>query len=110
MKRRVTSLGIGIAALFLIAGCGSSGPIATTAPASAPNPGQVEAMAISAPQVPVTGGLGQGIQVHGWWSIDVRNQDGSLGSHTEFENSLWAGQGDLALAVRAELTRLLGDK
>jgi hypothetical protein len=108
MKRRVTSLGIGIAALFLIAGCGSSGPIATTAPASAQIPGQIEAMTIPAPQVPVTGGLGQGIQVHGWWSIDVRNQDGTVRSHTEFENSLWTGQGELALASFLGRTNSVG--
>ena len=26
--------------------------------------------------------------VHGHWTIDVRNPDGKLGSHTEFENAL----------------------
>jgi hypothetical protein len=30
----------------------------------------------------------QGIKVHGRWAIDVRNTDGSLASHHEFDNSL----------------------
>jgi hypothetical protein len=30
----------------------------------------------------------EGIKVHGYWVIDVRNADGSLAEHHEFENSL----------------------
>ena len=30
----------------------------------------------------------EGVKVHGHWVIDVRNADGSLASHTEFENRL----------------------
>jgi hypothetical protein len=30
---------------------------------------------------------GDGIKVHGHWAIDVRNSDGSLSSHNEFENA-----------------------
>jgi hypothetical protein len=30
----------------------------------------------------------EGIGVHGYWIIDVRNPDGTLASHTEFENEL----------------------
>jgi hypothetical protein len=50
--------------------------------------------------------------VHGYWKIDVRNADGSLAAHREFENSLTSGAnalfqlmtgqiaaGDLAIAV-----------
>jgi hypothetical protein len=33
----------------------------------------------------------EGIQVHGHWTIEVRNKDGALVSHTEFENSLATG-------------------
>jgi hypothetical protein len=98
MKRRASLLGIGIAALFLIVGCGSSGQTVTHPSGSSEIPGQINAPSLAAPQAPTPAGLGQGIQVHGWWSIDVRDQDGSVRSHTEFENSLWAGQGDLALA------------
>lgn len=31
---------------------------------------------------------GDGIKVHGYWTIDVRNADGSLASHNEFMNAL----------------------
>jgi len=30
---------------------------------------------------------GDGIKVHGHWTVDVRNADGSLASHNEFENA-----------------------
>jgi hypothetical protein len=33
-------------------------------------------------------GKGDGIKVHGHWTIDVRNADGVLSSHNEFENAL----------------------
>jgi hypothetical protein len=33
-------------------------------------------------------GTSEGIGVHGYWKIDVRNADGTLASHTEFENAL----------------------
>lgn len=34
------------------------------------------------------GGQHEGIKVHGHWTIEVRNPDGSLVNHREFENSL----------------------
>lgn len=37
------------------------------------------------------GGQHEGITVHGHWSIEVRNSDGSLARHVEFENSLDPG-------------------
>lgn len=39
----------------------------------------------------------EGITVHGHWIIEVRNPDGKLVSHTEFENSLAPSQGALLL-------------
>jgi len=39
----------------------------------------------------VAQGQQEGIKVHGHWVIDVRNSDGTLASHTEFENALTAG-------------------
>jgi hypothetical protein len=33
----------------------------------------------------------QGIKVHGRWTIDVRNPDGTLSSRHEFDNALTAG-------------------
>jgi hypothetical protein len=38
-----------------------------------------------------SGGVHTGITVHGWWKIDVRNPDGKLVRHVEFENSLDPG-------------------
>jgi hypothetical protein len=35
-----------------------------------------------------SGGPREGVKVHGHWTIDVRNPDGTLASHREFENSL----------------------
>lgn len=37
------------------------------------------------------GGPKEGIKVHGHWTIDVRNPDGTLVSHREFENALADG-------------------
>ena len=34
------------------------------------------------------GGFGEGIKVHGDWTIDVHEPNGTLVSHTEFENAL----------------------
>jgi len=43
-------------------------------------------------------GANQGIKVHGHWVIDVKNPDGTLATHREFENSLTgANQGQLLL-------------
>ncbi len=44
------------------------------------------------------GGNHEGIQVHGHWTIEVRNPDGKLVSHTEFENSLASNGGAALLA------------
>jgi hypothetical protein len=33
----------------------------------------------------------QGIKVHGRWTIDVRNEDGTLAAHYEFDNALQTG-------------------
>jgi hypothetical protein len=49
----------------------------------------------AAQEVSQRGGPHEGIQVHGHWTIEVRNPDGSLVTRREFENSLQ--QGALAL-------------
>jgi hypothetical protein len=41
---------------------------------------------------------GEGIKVHGHWTIDVRNPDGSLASHHEIENALEPSTGPRLLA------------
>jgi len=57
--------------------------------------GIVETQGSTAPKNSQPGGPHEGIQVHGHWTIEVRNPDGSLVTHREFENSLQ--QGALAL-------------
>jgi hypothetical protein len=54
----------------------------------------------SAPRAarPTPSGQREGIIVHGYWVIDVRNPNGKLVSHTEFENSLQTG-GQFLLAT-----------
>jgi hypothetical protein len=42
-------------------------------------------------------GVGEGIQVHGDWVIEVRNADGSVAERREFENAL-TSQGQILLA------------
>jgi hypothetical protein len=52
------------------------------------------------------GGPQEGIKVHGHWVIEVRNPDGSLASHTEFENALVpiAGAGALVQLLNRSAT------
>jgi hypothetical protein len=45
----------------------------------------------AAEEVSQRGGPHEGIKVHGHWTIEVRNSDGSLARHVEFENSLDPG-------------------
>jgi hypothetical protein len=47
------------------------------------------------------GGTAEGITVHGHWTIDILNPDGSLDSHHEIENALQTGGA-------AKLARFLG--
>jgi hypothetical protein len=44
------------------------------------------------------GSLGQGVVVHGHWTIAVFDPGGALVSRREFENALYAGEGDVLLA------------
>ncbi len=64
---------------------GNSAPVSATAikPASA----STNTPAPAEPNLPSKGGQ-EGIKVHGHWSIEVRNPDGSVDKHVEFENSL----------------------
>jgi len=79
--------------------------VVTTSTAQA-NGGRVIA---HSPAAKSDGGLATGIKVKGWWTIEVRNPDGKVASHTEFENALvtnqsttvggWGGtSGDYAMA------------
>lgn len=69
MTHRLIAL---IASLALvITACGTSGGESTAAAAES------------------LGASSEGIQVHGHWTIDVVNPDGTLDSHTEFENDFF---------------------
>jgi hypothetical protein len=46
----------------------------------------------------------QGIKVHGHWTIDVRNPDGTLAEHREFENSLQDDGFNLANLLAGTIT------
>jgi hypothetical protein len=43
-------------------------------------------------------GSHEGIKVHGHWTIEVRNPDGAVVTHREFENSLVANSGSTVMA------------
>jgi len=62
---------------------GSAVPPHQAANADSGIPSSAEAAARTAPK-----GVNQGILVSGYWKIDVRNPDGSLAKHIEFENAL----------------------
>lgn len=49
----------------------------------------------------------EGIKVHGHWTIDVRNPDGTLASHHDFENSL-QNTGGAALSSSLARTSVIG--
>ena len=55
------------------------------------------------PAAKPNGGPNEGIKVHGHWVIEVRNPDGSLAAHREFENSLATTAGDNGGGVLAAL-------
>lgn len=50
-------------------------------------------------------GTAEGIKVHGHWTIDVKNPDGTLASHHDFENALqFAGQFALSGLLSGQLS------
>jgi hypothetical protein len=91
--RQFARRGLALAALLAMvlfgAGVGRAQSIATAVPASAAKPTAVAAP-LSAPSVakPPSNTPHEGIKVHGHWTIEVRNPDGSLVKHVEFENSI----------------------
>jgi len=63
------------------AGTASATPAVTPTQAAAASPA-------TPAHEPSAKGQHEGIKVHGHWTIEVRNPDGKLVSHTEFENAL----------------------
>ena len=103
MLRRMVVMAAGVA--LLAAACGT-GSVDEAEVASAPPPADAPAAeadvpeAVSPPTVAIKepaeeadapeegDGSNEGIQVHGHWTIEVTNPDGSLATRTEFENAL----------------------
>lgn len=82
---------VALAAVSAVPGWAQNAPktaVAKTAPTVAKVVAPV-AQKPAAKQAPK--GMHTGITVHGWWKIDVRNPDGKLVEHREFENSLTTG-------------------
>lgn len=67
-------------------------PVAAAMPSAAPAKA-AESLEEESPNK----GTQEGIKIHAHWTIEVRNPDGKVQSHTEFENSL-LGNGPLMLA------------
>ena len=61
----------------------SAAPKVADAKAAQPSANSPSAEARKTPR-----GTGEGIQIHGWWTIEIRNRDGSVAKHVEFENAL----------------------
>jgi len=94
----VLLLGVG-AGRAQTAGAAATAQAAPAAPAAAAPPvAAVPAGAQQANAQQSKPGNNEGIRVHGHWIIDVRNPDGSLAEHRDFENSL-AGYGSELLAA-----------
>ncbi|MGA3074769.1 MAG: hypothetical protein ABSG56_13855 [Bryobacteraceae bacterium] len=71
----------------------ASAPAIPASAAKLPAPQHLAALTATAEKVaaaPAKPG-GEGIKVHGHWIIDVKNPDGSLAQHRDFENSLADG-------------------
>src|SRR5947208_12840021 len=65
---------------------------------------QTPVKATTSPAGESKGGPKEGIKVHGHWTIEVRNPDGTLVTHREFENALTSDGG---FALSAVLGRAL---
>jgi hypothetical protein len=61
------------------------------APALAQSAATQQPPVAKAPSMPASRGLNTTVNVHGHWVIDVKNPDGTLARHVEFENSLDPG-------------------
>lgn len=79
---------VAISCLALIALCAAPNWAQSTQ--SSPKPAHAAASAANAPvaRAKSNGGNHEGITVHGWWTIEVKNPDGKVVAHREFENKL----------------------
>ena len=92
--RRSARLWLSCASTIALILCGAAATLAQSA-SSAPAvqsakhaaPARTSAEAPAKATAP-TKGMNSGIKVHGHWTIDVLNHDGTLAKHVEFENGL----------------------
>ena len=54
---------------------------------------------ISETDKPNTGGTHEGLKMHGHWIIDIKNPDGTLAGHHDFQNSLSASAQGILIAI-----------
>jgi len=89
---RIAGPGLVLAALFVLvlssssAGRAQSRASSPAVPAAAPA-SAAQAAQPAAPSQRHPGGNHEGITVHGHWTIDIKNPDGTVASHHVFENS-----------------------
>jgi hypothetical protein len=93
---QIAGPGLVLAALLVLMlsavslGRAQSGATSPTTPGAKTVAAPAKAPALSAAK-PNAKSQREGITVHGYWTIEVRNRDGSVASHTEFENSYLPG-------------------
>jgi len=74
--------------------------VSTQALPALANPSATQAKIGSPEEKSPAKGAPEGIKVHGHWTIDVKNPDGTLASHSDFENTLDGNEGsDLLTGV-----------
>jgi|HubBroStandDraft_1064217.scaffolds.fasta_scaffold140932_2 hypothetical protein len=92
VNAQIAGPGLVLAALFAVMlsavsiGRAQSGAVSPTTPGAKPAAAPAKAPALPAVKPPVKV-QSEGIKIHGHWIIEVRNPNGSIASHTEFENS-----------------------
>ncbi len=105
---QIAGSGLVLAALLVLVlfspgnGWAQSNPVSTEKPFAEQTTAKASASPAASPRAR---GEHEGIKVHGHWTIEVKNPDGKLVTHTEFENSLTTAN---AYSGSALLTNALG--
>jgi hypothetical protein len=84
---RITLQGVAVVGLLMLAGAGIGNVQAAVAAGAATKTTSTTTVR------PPAKGAHEGIGVHGHWIIDVKNPDGTLARHVEFENGLCTANG-----------------
>jgi hypothetical protein len=101
---RVLRWGLSMAAVAALA-LGAASPSHAQTAAKAPAPKVAAPTAQKPAPESADKGLNTGIKVHGHWTIEVKNPDGTLVTHREFENSIAPGNGGGAQLLASVLSR-----